>query len=128
SDDHAIILGEHLKHPFILKRIVGQSGMSYGALGNNASTDLAKCLAIAGTRMNTGEGGLSEYHLKGNGEIIFHIGPGLFVVRDKEVNFSEGLFKEVAQLSNVRAFELKLAQGAKTRGGHMEAEKVIEEI
>ena len=33
SDDHAIKLGEHLKHPFILKRIVGQSGMSYGALG-----------------------------------------------------------------------------------------------
>ncbi|HDT6761773.1 TPA: FMN-binding glutamate synthase family protein [Staphylococcus aureus] len=46
----------------------------------------------------------------------------------KEGNFSEGLFKEVAQLSNVRAFELKLAQGAKTRGGHMEAEKVNEEI
>lgn len=78
--------------------------------------------------MNTGEGGLSEYHLKGNGDIIFQIGPGLFGVRDKEGNFSEGLFKEVAQLSNVRAFELKLAQGAKTRGGHMEAEKVNEEI
>ena len=51
--------------------------------------------------MNTGEGGLSEYHLKGNGDIIFQIGPGLFGVRDKEGNFSEGLFKEVAQLTNV---------------------------
>ncbi len=87
-----------------------------------------KGLAKAGTWMNTGEGGLSEYHLKGNGDIIFQIGPGLFGVRDKEGNFSEGLFKEVAQLSNVRAFELKLAQGAKTRGGHMEAEKVNEEV
>lgn len=128
SDDHAIKLGEHLKHPFILKRIVGQSGMSYGALGKNAITALSKGLAKAGTWMNTGEGGLSEYHLKGNGDIIFQIGPGLFGVRDKEGNFSEGLFKEVAQLTNVRAFELKLAQGAKTRGGHMEAEKVNEEI
>lgn len=128
SDDHAIKLGEHLKHPFILKRIVGQSGMSYGALGKNAITALSKGLAKAGTWMNTGEGGLSEYHLKGNGDIIFQIGPGLFGVRDKEGNFSEDLFKEVAQLSNVRAFELKLAQGAKTRGGHMEAEKVNEEI
>ncbi|HEI7448289.1 TPA: FMN-binding glutamate synthase family protein [Staphylococcus aureus] len=128
SDDHAIKLGEHLKYPFILKRIVGQSGMSYGALGKNAITALSKGLAKAGTWMNTGEGGLSEYHLKGNGDIIFQIGPGLFGVRDKEGNFSEDLFKEVAQLSNVRAFELKLAQGAKTRGGHMEAEKVNEEI
>ncbi len=42
SDDHAIKLGEHLKHPFILKRIVGQSGMSYGALGKNAITALSK--------------------------------------------------------------------------------------
>ncbi len=53
---------------------------------------------------NTGEGGLSEYHLKGNGDIIFQIHTVLFGVRDKEGNFHEGLFKEVAQLSNVRAF------------------------
>ena len=72
--------------------------------------------------MNTGEG-LSEYHLKGNGDIIFQIGPVYLVFVIKKVILVKGLFKEVAQLSNVRAFELKLAQGAKTRGGHMEAEK-----
>ncbi|PHP56651.1 glutamate synthase-related protein, partial [Staphylococcus aureus] len=88
----------------------------------------SKGLAKAGTWMNTGEGGLSEYHLKGNGDIIFQTGPGLFRVRDKEGNSSQDLFKEVAQLSNVRAFELKLAQGVKTRGGHLEAEKGNEEI
>ncbi len=44
-------LGEHLKYPFILKRIVGQSGMSYGALGKNAITALSKGLAKAGTWM-----------------------------------------------------------------------------
>ncbi|WP_255964225.1 glutamate synthase-related protein, partial [Staphylococcus aureus] len=54
--------------------------------------------------------------------------PGGFGFRASEGKISEGLFKEVAQLSNVRAFELKLAQGAKTRGGHMEDEKVNEEI
>ncbi|MFZ8385285.1 glutamate synthase-related protein, partial [Staphylococcus aureus] len=81
------------------KRIVGQSGMSYGALGKNAITALSKGLAKAGTWMNTGEGGLSEYHLKGNGDIIFQIGPGLFGVRDKEGNFSEDLFSKVAQSS-----------------------------
>ena len=30
--------------------------------------------------------------------------------------------------SAIKAFELKLAQGAKTRGGHMEGNKVTEEI
>ncbi|EHJ08178.1 FMN-binding glutamate synthase family protein [Staphylococcus simiae] len=128
SDDHAIILGPNLQHPFKMKRLVGQSGMSYGALGKNAITALSKGLAKAGTWMNTGEGGLSEYHLKGNGDIIFQIGPGLFGVRDKAGNFSDELFGDVAKMDNVRAFELKLAQGAKTRGGHMEAEKVNEEI
>ena len=49
--------------------------MSYGALGGRAITALSQGLARAGTWMNTGEGGLSEYHLKGGGDIIFQIGP-----------------------------------------------------
>ena len=57
-------MGSNLKHPFKIKRLVGQSGMSYGALGKNAITALSMGLAKAGTWMNTGEGGLSEYHLK----------------------------------------------------------------
>lgn len=128
SNEHAIVLGENLKHPFIMKRLVGQSGMSYGALGKNAITALSKGLARAGTWMNTGEGGLSDYHLEGGGDIIFQVGPGLFGVRDKAGNFSDEMFTKMAQRQNVRAFELKLAQGAKTRGGHMEANKVNEEI
>lgn len=78
--------------------------------------------------MNTGEGGLSDFHLKGGGDIIFQIGPGLFGVRDKAGNFSEDLFKELNQHKEIKAYELKLAQGAKTRGGHMEGNKVTEEI
>ena len=31
-------------------------------------------------------------------------------------------------IKEVKAFEIKLAQGAKTRGGHMEGNKVTEEI
>ena len=78
--------------------------------------------------MNTGEGGLSEYHLKGNGDIIYQIGPGLFGVRDHDDNFNKDMFINLAEHDNVRAFEIKLAQGAKTRGGHMEGNKVTEEI
>lgn len=128
TDDNAIILGNNLEHPFKIKRLVGQSGMSYGALGGRAITALSQGLARAGTWMNTGEGGLSEYHLKGGGDIIFQIGPGLFGVRDKDGNFSDDQFLKTANQKEVKAFEIKLAQGAKTRGGHMEGNKVTEEI
>lgn len=128
-DDDAIVIGEKAKHPFIVKGQIGMSGMSYGALGKNAITALSEGLGIAkGTWMNTGEGGLSEYHLKGNVDIIMQIGPGLFGVRDKEGNFRWDALIEKSQIPQVKAFEIKLAQGAKTRGGHIDAEKVTEEI
>ncbi|KSU80945.1 Glutamate synthase domain-containing protein 2 [Fictibacillus enclensis] len=130
TDDNAVILGEHTcRHPFKLKGLIGQSGMSYGALGENAITALSKGLAMAGgTWMNTGEGGLSQYHLAGKTDIIFQIGPGLFGVRNLNGEFSWEAFKKKSEMEQIKAFELKLAQGAKTRGGHVEGEKVTEEI
>lgn len=129
TDEHAIVLGKDKANPFVVKRLIGQSGMSYGALGQNAITALSKGLGLAqGTWMNTGEGGLSDHHLKGKVDIMFQIGPGLFGVRDHDGNFSEELFIEKSKNDHVKAFEIKLAQGAKTRGGHVEAEKVTEEI
>ncbi|WP_372426983.1 FMN-binding glutamate synthase family protein [Mammaliicoccus sciuri] len=128
TSDNQIIIGDDLKHPFIVNRLIGQSGMSYGALGKNAITALSKGLGRSGSWMNTGEGGLSDHHLSGGCDIIFQIGPGLFGVRDKEGNFDETEFIEKANMKQVKAFELKLAQGAKTRGGHIEGAKVTEEI
>ncbi|MCE7784944.1 FMN-binding glutamate synthase family protein [Staphylococcus xylosus] len=128
SDDNQIILGPELEQPFKLKRLVGQSGMSYGALGSHAITALSKGLGQAGTWMNTGEGGLSKHHLSGDVDIIFQIGPGLFGVRDKQGNFDTDAFRHLSQHPRVKAFEIKLAQGAKTRGGHMQGNKVTEEI
>lgn len=128
TQNNEIIIGENLKHPFIAKRLVGQSGMSYGALGKNAITALSKGLGRSGSWMNTGEGGLSEHHLSGDCDIIFQIGPGLFGVRDEDGHFDEKEFVEKANIKQVKAFELKLAQGAKTRGGHIEGQKVTEEI
>ncbi|PTI42217.1 hypothetical protein BU056_02120 [Staphylococcus succinus] len=128
SDEDAIILGDELKYPFKLKRLVGQSGMSYGALGSHAITALSKGLGRAGTWMNTGEGGLSKYHLSGHADIIFQIGPGYFGVRNKAGKFDLNAFLQLANNEAVKAFEIKLAQGAKTRGGHMQGNKVTEEI
>lgn len=128
SEEDAIILGKTLEHPFKIKRLVGQSGMSYGALGSRAITALSMGLGQAKTWMNTGEGGLSEHHLKGDVDIIFQIGPGLFGVRDKEGQFDLNKFLHLANSDRIKAFEIKLAQGAKTRGGHMQGDKVTEEI
>lgn len=123
-----IVLGANLKHPFRIKRLVGQSGMSYGALGSHAITALSKGLGQAGTWRNTGEGGLSPHHLAGDVDIIFQIGPGLFGVRDEKGHFDQQAFLDLAEKTQVKAFELKLAQGAKTRGGHMQGNKVTKEI
>ncbi|MED1204004.1 FMN-binding glutamate synthase family protein [Heyndrickxia acidicola] len=129
-DEEAIILGEFTcKKPFKVKGLVGQSAMSFGALGDKAITALSKGLGLAGgTWMNTGEGGFSDYHLAGKPDIIMQIGPGMFGVRNSNGDFSFEEFKKKSEIEEIKAFELKLAQGAKTRGGHVEASKVTEEI
>ena len=103
--------------------------MSFGALGDRAITALSIGLGRAqGSWMNTGEGGLSDHHLKGDVDIICQIGPGLFGVRTEDGDFSFEEFEQKSRIPQVKAFELKLAQGAKTRGGHLEGEKVTPEI
>jgi len=129
-DDEAIILGANtVKQPFKVKGIIGQSAMSFGSLGDHAITALSKGLGMAGgTWMNTGEGSLSPYHLKGDVDVIMQISPGLFGVRTVDGEFSWEEFKEKSEIDQVKAFEIKLGQGAKTRGGHVEGAKVTEEI
>ncbi|MFJ8256723.1 FMN-binding glutamate synthase family protein [Peribacillus asahii] len=128
-DDDAIVIGPHTRHPFIVKGLIGMSAMSYGSLGHHAITALSEGLGLAkGTWMNTGEGGLSPYHLKGEVDIIMQIGPAMFGVRDKDGNMDWDELKRKSEIPQVKAFEIKLAQGAKTRGGHIDAEKVTPEI
>lgn len=129
DEDAVIIGGDTCRNPFKLKGLVGQSAMSYGALGENAITALSRGLGLAGgTWMNTGEGSLSKYHLSGNPDIMMQIGPGLFGVRTPGGEFSWEEFKKKSEIGQVKAFEIKLAQGAKIRGGHIEGQKVTEEI
>ncbi|MFC4077049.1 FMN-binding glutamate synthase family protein [Salinithrix halophila] len=129
ADSDVVVLGENCREPWRLKGLIGMSAMSYGALGDHALTALSLGLGKAGgTWMNTGEGGLTPYHLKGNTEIIMQIGPGLFGVRDHLGRFDWDELKRKAQLPQVRAFELKMGQGAKIRGGHVDGKKVSPEI
>src|SRR5699024_4347574 len=65
-DEDAVVIGPDCKHPFRVHSLLGQSAMSYGALGENAITALSKGIGMAtGAWMNTGEGGLSPHHLAG---------------------------------------------------------------
>lgn len=129
-DEDAIVLGKDtVRNPFKVKGFIGQSAMSFGSLGDHAITALSKGLGMAGgTWMNTGEGSISPYHQKGNVDIIMQVSPGLFGVRTVDGEFSWEEFKTKSEIDQVKAFELKLAQGAKTRGGHVEGQKVTEEI
>ncbi|MBS7529371.1 FMN-binding glutamate synthase family protein [Hazenella sp. IB182353] len=130
SPENVITIGQNTaRHPFTLKGLIGQSGMSYGSLGERAITALSIGLGRAGgTWMNTGEGGLSDYHLAGQTDIIMQIGPAMFGVRTPEGKLDWEELEKKAQIPQVKAIELKLAQGAKTRGGHLEGEKVTPDI
>lgn len=128
-EEDAVVIGPNCREPFYVRSLLGQSGMSYGALGENAIAALSKGIGMAKEAwMNTGEGGLSPHHLAGDAHIIAQIGSGLFGYRTEDGKFSWERLKEKAEMPQVKAFELKLAQGAKMRGGHVEGEKVTEEI
>lgn len=186
TDENAIVIGPEREQPFRIKGPIGISAMSYGALSKSAVKALAQGVAISGgSFMNTGEGGISRYHLSrvyevadtsqelmdrlsekivqfvseypnssnfdledrfGKGvtfhidtlvkqgvlkekhaDLIFQISSGLFGAR-KDGKYDEETFLENALRPEVKAIELKLAQGAKVRGGKLPKEKITEEI
>lgn len=104
------------------------SAMSYGSLSKNAIIALNNGAKQGGFYHNTGEGGLSPYHLQG-GDVVWNIGTGYFSCRDKEGKFSYDEYTKRATLDNVKMIELKFSQGAKPgHGGILPKEKVTDEI
>lgn len=109
--------------------ILNISAMSYGSLSSNAVEAMNAGARIGNFAQNTGEGGLSEYHLKHGGDIIWQIGTGYFGCRDEKGSFSPALFAEKAQIPNVKMIEIKISQGAKPgHGGILPAAKNTPEI
>lgn len=124
-----VTIGSHCKHPFTTASIINISAMSYGALSAPAIRALSMGAKKAGCWMNTGEGGLSSFHLEGGADIIFQIGTAKYGVRDKEGNLSDEKLKKAASHVQVKMFEIKLSQGAKPgKGGILPANKVSAEI
>ncbi len=125
----AVTLGPYCDKPYTTDSLINISGMSYGALSIPAVRALSNGARKAGCWMNTGEGGLSPYHLEGGADIVFQIGTAKFGVRDLDGNLSDEKLKEVAAHEQVKMFEIKLSQGAKPgKGGILPGAKVTEEI
>ncbi|MFT3748345.1 MAG: FMN-binding glutamate synthase family protein [Agriterribacter sp.] len=109
--------------------IFNVSAMSFGSLSSNAIEALNAGAKIGGFAHNTGEGGLSPYHLKPGGDIIWQIGTGYFGCRDEQGNFSAEVFKKTVDRPQIKMVELKLSQGAKPgHGGILPAKKNTPEI
>ena len=124
-----VTIGPYARQPYSTDSLFNISGMSYGAISIPAIRALSRGAKEAGIWMNTGEGGLSPYHLESGCDIVFQIGTAKFGVRKLDGGFDEAKLKRVAGHEQVRMFEIKLSQGAKPgKGGILPGVKVTEEI
>lgn len=127
-DPRVAIGGKDCKQPYNAS-LFNVSAMSYGSLSKNAVMALNGGAAIGGFAHNTGEGGISPYHDKFQGDLIYQIGTGYFGCRAADGNFDPDLYAQRTKASNVKMIELKISQGAKPgHGGILPARKVTEEI
>ena len=128
NDPRVLIGNEQCQQPY-LASILNISAMSFGALSANAILALNKGAKLGNFYHNTGEGGLTPYHLNPGGDIVWQIGTGYFGCRKLDGKFDPILFKERSQLPNVKMIEIKISQGAKPgHGGILPAAKVDKEI
>lgn len=109
--------------------VLNISAMSFGALSANAVLALNEGAKRGGFAHDTGEGGISEYHLRPGGDLIWNIGSGYFGCRDDSGHFNEENFVANATRPQVKMIEIKLSQGAKPgHGGILPGSKVTPEI
>ena len=125
----SLTIGPYCRHPYEAQSIINVSGMSYGSISRPAIRALSNGAKLAGCWLNTGEGGLSPYHLEGGCDIVFQIGTAKYGVRDPDGSMNDDRLREVAAYEQVRMFELKMSQGAKPgKGGILPGAKVTDEI
>lgn len=123
-----VIGGPSCKQPYTAS-LLNISAMSFGSLSSNAIEAMNLGASKAGCYHNTGEGGVSPYHLKHGGDIVWQIGTGLFGCRDIKGNFNSELFSQTASLPVIKMIEIKLSQGAKPgHGGMLPKAKITAEI
>ena len=123
-----MIGGQNCAQPYNAS-VFNISGMSFGAISPNAIRALNKGAKKGNFAHTTGEGGISKYHKKYGGDLIWQIGSGYFGCRDANGEFCDQTFAETAKLDYVKMIELKLSQGAKPgHGGVLPKAKITKEI
>lgn len=128
NEPRVLVGGPDCKQPYSAS-LLNVSAMSFGALSANAIRALNEGARLGGFAHNTGEGGLSSYHLDGGGDIIWQLGTGYFGCRDEEGGFDAEKFAKNAAHERVKMIEIKLSQGAKPgHGGLLPAIKNTPEI
>ncbi|MDQ7016670.1 MAG: FMN-binding glutamate synthase family protein [Gammaproteobacteria bacterium] len=128
ADLRVTIGGSQCQQPYSAS-ILNISAMSFGALSQNAILALNHGAKMGGFFHNTGEGGISPYHLEHGGDLVWQIGTAYFGCRDAEGRFCAETFRQQAALNVVKMIEIKLSQGAKPgHGGILPAEKNSAEI
>lgn len=130
AEPKAVTIGDGTcKYPFTTGSFFNVSAMSYGSISKPAVRALSKGAKKAGIWLNTGEGGLSPYHLEGGCDIVFQIGTAKYGARDTKGELSDDKLKEIGAHEQVRMFEIKMSQGAKPgKGGILPGAKVNAEV
>ena len=127
-DFRVTIGGPDCRQPYDAS-IFNISAMSFGALSSNAILALNTGARKGGFAQDTGEGGISRYHIEGGGDLIYEIGSGYYGCRTPEGRFDPERYRDQAANPQVRMIELKLSQGAKPgHGGMLPAAKITPEI
>lgn len=128
SEARVTLGGAQCSKPYSASRL-NISAMSFGALSAHAVRALNLGAKLGNFMHNTGEGGLSRYHLQEGGDICWQIGTAYFGCRTKDGNFDSELFAQKTKLPVVKAIEIKISQGAKpSHGGLLPGVKVTPEI
>lgn len=129
TETGAITIGPDCEYPYTTSSLFNISAMSFGAISRPAVLALSHGARQAGCWLNTGEGGLSPWHLEGGADLVFQIGTAKYGVRDPQGRLSDARLREIAALRKIKMFEIKLSQGAKPgKGGILPGAKVTPEI
>ncbi len=127
-DTRVMIGGKDCLKPYSAS-VLNISAMSFGSLSHSAVEALNGGAKLENFAHNTGEGGVSPYHLKNGGDLIWQVGTGYFGCRAEDGTFSPEKFKVTASAESVKMIEIKLSQGAKPgHGGILPAKKNTPEI
>lgn len=129
EQDPRVMVGEGRCSQPYSSSVFNVSAMSFGSLSKNAILALNYGARKGGFAHNTGEGGVSPYHLQNGGDIIWQVGTGYFGCRADDGGFSKDKFIANATRPEVKMIEIKLSQGAKPgHGGILPAKKNTKEI